>query len=254
MDSIQPLAEARIREIVREEIEWALKLVGAQTAAQPVPRRAGGGRKPDLARYRLFANRYEEGATILEIATEFGACQETVRKALKSLGVVARPFSDHPSTRRPHPHLDEMKRLRAEGATLDEIGGRFSLTRERVRQILKKAGVPTDQRPLNAREREAVARYVAGDSLEQVAQALGTQASTMRNIILRAGHQIRPSSRQIHQETLKKAEAASQLYRQGKTLREIAASVGVSKPEMIYRLLAIAGVKPNRQRKLKKAA
>jgi Sigma-70, region 4 len=35
--------------------------------------------------------------------------------------------------------LAEMARLRAEGCTLQEIGGRFGLSRERVRQVLKDA-------------------------------------------------------------------------------------------------------------------
>lgn len=97
---------------------------------------------------------------------------------------------------------------------------------------------------------EMVAAYQSGDSLNYSAELLGMSPSGFGNLLRRHGHKVRPSKRRGHsQQTLDRSACAAELYGQGKTVREIAAAIGLPKPEMAYRFLAIAGVRPSRHRK-----
>jgi transposase len=137
---------------------------------------------------------------------------------------------------------------------MSDIGKRFAITRERVRQIFVREGIDTTLRPLSAEQEAAVADYVAGASLDQAACKAGVSAHSMRGWIIRAGHKVRPSKKARRAATVANAERAAQLYQSGAKMAEIAAAIGLRKPEMVYRLLAIAGVRPNRHAASRQAA
>jgi hypothetical protein len=96
------------------------------------------------------------------------------------------------------------------------------------------------------------AKDLERQGIERDGRHFHVHPGTLRNWIIRAGEKVRPSPKTTkrHPQTIANAERAAQLYQRGLTTREIATAVGLSKPEMIYRLLAIAGVRPTRQRKL----
>lgn len=88
---------------------------------------------------------------------------------------------------------DEMCRMRAEGESLQVIGQRFGVTRERARQIIRDVGGPTlaDVQAQREREREAervrlghdirdFLHGVPGFTAEEVATALGISAAQVR--------------------------------------------------------------------------
>ncbi len=69
--------------------------------------------------------------------------------------------------------LKEMVHLRTiEGRTLQQIGERFSISRERVRQILRRAQVPSRG---------------AGSSLEEIAKRLDCSAIQLRRVLAETG-------------------------------------------------------------------
>jgi Homing endonuclease associated repeat/Sigma-70, region 4/helix-turn-helix, Psq domain len=73
------------------------------------------------------------------------------------------------------------------GATLQEVGDEFGVTRERVRQILKAAGYSTEEARKTlarttrcSREEEAVTRLHGGATIQSVAQSLDMTVSAVR--------------------------------------------------------------------------
>ena len=88
---------------------------------------------------------YEAGCGLVEIAGAIGCSVSKTRKVLALVGCSIRP--------RGAPQTDagvidegrakEMARLYQSGLTLQAIGVKYGLTRERVRQILRKSGVPS---------------------------------------------------------------------------------------------------------------
>jgi transposase len=118
-----------------------------------------------------------------------------------------------------------------------------------VRQWFKEAGVSTRRPELRADELAIVADYLSGTSLDLTASKASVSTYVVRRLVARAGHTLRPAKKNARRnpETVAKAERAAQLYATGMKAREIAAELGLCAPEMVYRLLAIAGVKPKRQ-------
>jgi transposase-like protein len=212
--------------------------------------RKKAGRSTRIAdeRDHAMAASYRSGRTILEVATEFKACTGTVRKALDRCDVRARPKGPVYDKKRA-PRVVKILELRAQGLDASDIGKAVGVTRERVRQILVREGVPTGQinKPLTDAERRAVDMYVAGASLDAAAEINNIPISRCRALILREGRTLRPSNRRGHtQEVLERAKRVAELYKSGWKVREIAAELGLPKPELIYRYLAIAGVRANR--------
>lgn len=120
------------------------------------------------ARSREITHAYvQEGLSLQEVGARFGLSRGTVSEILRRAGLggsLRRRITGGP------PHLkgrnDEIARLYAEGGlTLREIGERFNLSSERVRQIGRRAGarprvarVPFEH--LSKRNREIIRLYV----------------------------------------------------------------------------------------------
>ena len=247
------VSEARVREIVREEIAWAMRLGGKSVSPPPQPHTPRGPQKltaEKLARYRHLAAAYDGGLTFEQVRLQHGASPDTVRKACELNGVRIRNQGERKGGRyKDDGRIAQMIEMRARGATLEEIGAALRITRERARQIFATAGVDTSERPLNDTERAAVARYVAGDALDLAAASINVSTHTMRRLLQRAGEKPRPSKRKMSDTMAERSVVAARMYREGRKTKEIAAELGYSKPEMIYRLLALAGVRPCRMRR-----
>jgi hypothetical protein len=99
-----------------------------------------------------------------------------------------------------------MAALREQGWSLDEIASRFSVSRERVRQILRVHGGPDPQNVAEARrrrvEQQAEARidellrlWRAGEDLRSAANALGLQAAACRSAVVRHATEVDRAAR-----------------------------------------------------------
>jgi uncharacterized protein (DUF433 family) len=89
-----------------------------------------------LQRYRRIANTYQSGATIQEVCEIYRCGHDVVRRALVRFQVSIRPrprkISPEGKQKR-----QQSKMLRDQGWTLQQIGDNLSLSRERIRQLLK---------------------------------------------------------------------------------------------------------------------
>ena len=80
---------------------------------------------------------HSNNLTLYQIARAMGITATTARRYLTVIGLPT-PTRRQDRTTPPDLRVDEMMELRRQGETLDAIGKRFDLTRERVRQILQR--------------------------------------------------------------------------------------------------------------------
>jgi len=295
------LSEARIREIVREEIEWAMKLAGkAKSPAKSsgdgmtpaaqrrqerfqaiaasyqtglsmrecadlhsvcmttvgkalrtcqIEARTSGFSPSRIDRQKELAEAYAGGLTALEVATKFGTAPGTVKRAVLACGGQMRRQGDSLKRGKPDPRIAEMAEMRAKGATLEEIGAHFKITRERSRQLMNGAGIDTASgtRPLKPEEVEAVEAYIVErGNLSAYAARLGIGDATFRNMVIRCGHVPHPKGNKFAERVKARAERVAKLYREGVPVKEIARRTGQRNPEAVYKDLGRAGIKPSR--------
>lgn len=140
MESSRPYSHS---EPLAKAIELLLiKLPDAKTPSRPP-------RKPLPARVRkLLASevaemidRYQQGATVGELAKQYGIDRETVRRAVRSAGLPAHPRGLTAE------QIDEAVRLYVAGQSLARIGDRYGATASTVRRRLIERGVT--MRPTN---------------------------------------------------------------------------------------------------------
>lgn len=151
----------------------------------------------------------------------------------------------------------EMAGLYLAGQTLKQIGDRYGITRERVRQVLRKAGIPSlghrEQhrlRPHCSAETHAdlcVRLSLEGKSNKEIADQIGDYPWNVRNALMRRGVQSQVKGAPRLEKTTRQADEAAELYLAGVPTLEIARRLGTHQPS-IYRLLRIKGVTPQRQR------
>jgi|GEM_PF-5432590 len=197
------------------------------------------------------ARLYQSGLSIEECAAQLGISTPTVSKALALAGVDKRSANQPRSSaavKVAQERIDTIMAMRAEGKTLEQIGHALGVTRERIRQVVVKAGKMAEfaERPLTPEERAAAEEYRNGQSLDFVAAQLNVCAPTARRVIERAGIAIRPSKRgKPIADAI--AQPIAERYLSGAKVTDIATEFGLKKPEQIYRYLAAAGIKPTRQ-------
>jgi transcriptional regulator with XRE-family HTH domain len=116
------------------------------------------------------------------------------------------PSAAAPGTRQ---RMSQMRALREQGFSLDEIALRFGVSRERVRQILRAHGGPDPELVADARKRRAaqlaearvdelLALWRAGHEPRSAATALGLQAAACRTTIARFATDVDKAARRAN--------------------------------------------------------
>lgn len=219
---------------------------------KPGGKRPRGPRPKHSEKYAAIAEAYEAGRSLIECGQQFGVSEPVIRNALKAFNVTVRPKGGGPRRSRTESddRVPQIMDMRAQGATLEEIGAALGVTRERVRQIVIKAGVQDQfkHRPASLREREVMQQYADGAGLVYVSNLLGISTSRMRSLLMRHGVPLRPAQKFSKRlpETISNAERAAALYHQGYKAKEIASQLGLPHATQVYRLLALAGTRPDR--------
>lgn len=192
----------------------------------------------EYADYRLHGEWFEASRPVLALLARVNAT-----------GVLPSPSVDD--------KWERMGALYRSGNTLQEIGDEFGVTRERVRQILRKSGVPTmgHRGSKNYKvTREQVAEILAlapRYSASEIARHLGIARQNVFNHLRKHGVAARRGRMGPRSATIEKAMAIADDYVAGLKTREIAERHGLMQPE-IYRFLKVAGVKTLRGKKVLK--
>ena len=150
-----------------------------------------------------------------------------------------------PGTRQ---RIHQMRTLREQGYSLDEIALRFGVSRERVRQILRAHGAPDPEAVADARKRrtaqeaearvdELLALWRAGAHAGSAATSLGLQAAACRSTIARFATEVDKAARRASMSGARGMQTYSErdiLV----ALRAVAAGLGRVPSAKEYALLA----------------
>lgn len=149
------------------------------------------------------------------------------------------------------------------GKTLQAIGDELGVTRERVRQILRKAGVPSYghrfgvgkvQSGALRQKDKVIALAKQGLPAIDIARQIRSDRISVLKVLRHCGVEVSPAKRGRPSKpgTLARAKAVSADYAAGLKIRDIAAKHEIDLAE-IYRLLRYAGQQPTRAPKRRAA-
>jgi len=145
------------------------------------------------------------------------------------------------------------------GETLQQIADDYGITRERVRQILRRAGVPSlgmreehkRHFELTAADETAIEMLRAGARPKDIVQTAGIRKHRVGVLRRHIGLEAAPRGTWLKRPDGDELTARiCELYRAGVPTSEIAAATGLSAQPCVYRYLARAGVKPGRKERL----
>lgn len=149
------------------------------------------------------------------------------------------------------------------GETLQQIAADYDITRERVRQILRRAGVeslglrPEHKRnahDLTPAEIAAVHDYGAGEFSSVICERHGLSRHALLQACRRMGVATRSAGAPFRSDFEATCREVARLYRQGASLDQIRQRFGWAHITYVYRWLKRAGVTPTRKPRLAKAA
>jgi transposase len=136
-----------------------------QFRAEPGPGRPTKIISPYVDRLKTLA---AEGKTRAEIMRVLGVCRKTLSNLERVAGVQIAHGSRHAAGSPVDARAEKMVLMYRQGLTLEKIGQAFDLSRERVRQILKKQGVTGEhggQSKVSRSKRQALANELNASSL-----------------------------------------------------------------------------------------
>lgn len=151
---------------------------------------------------------------------------------------------------------EQMSSLYREGQTLAAIGERFGITRERVRQILRKNGVASEGHRGKARrqsiawrkEKQVLGLANNGRSVAEISRSVGDAPCNVRYVLSYHGVKAKRGKRKPDEDAYALAAEIASDYRNGLRTVDIGERHGIHQSH-VYRFLKLAGVKPSRQKR-----
>jgi transposase-like protein len=222
-------------------------------------RRAKGVREPlplpahKLAIATTMRGQYESGLTASALSAEHGIQIQTVYKYLRAVGTAMRPRGPGaaPSGVTDVDRATAWRDRYLAGETLQQIADDYDVTRERVRQVLRKFGVDTlghrpehrnQPAPLTEQQKLAAELYAQGIRPLEIKKRVGFKPSI--NLLTKAGVETKPvGSWNTRPDDAEITRTVADLYRAGLRAKEIVERVPALRyPETVYRYLKKAGV------------
>jgi len=127
-----------------------------------------------------------------------------------------------------------------QGLKLREIGEEFNMDARRVFDLARKLGLPKRQRGSSGLPgRTMQDLYLAGQDLRQIARAVGSNAQTVRRVLLQRGVELRDQRKRVFNET---TTEIIRLYRTGRYTYKDLARMFNMRPNMVgHRVRRILG-------------
>lgn len=195
--------------------------------------------------------RYQAGETGKEIARSYGTSDATVYAVLRRNGVPARPGGSRPGWTDSEENRRDLVAAYTAGESVRALARRLGCRNQTVIQVLDDAGLEwrhpgAKRRFTDEQGREMAAAYVAGETLQQIAERYGTNAQTVRGYLLRAGVEMRRLGAPAFWTVERKAEAARR-YEAGEQIQDIAAGLGCGVHTLRSTLREAGVLKPYRE-------
>lgn len=206
-----------------------------------------------------MAREYGKGKTLTQLAQAHGMRLSDVRTSLVDAGVTIRRRGGNTPTDKKR--ITDMKRLYLEERlTYQQIGDIYDLTRQRVQQILRGAGVKplarraaddTAPRKLTKEEKRIAALYDKGTRPADILDEFGITYSTLQTILRHANIPVKPKgffNRRPDYERIHKGVVRD--YKKGIDPGVITKRYGLCGPTEIYKFIKREGITPRKKSEL----
>ena len=198
-------------------------------------------RDPEVAaRNQRIVARYQEGAPLKDLATEFGVSIGLVTTVISSAGVAQ--YRRKPKDPKVAARNQRIVARYQDGAPIKNLAAEFGVSVRLVNNVIRAAGVTKTRRKprdpeVAARNQRIVARYQDGAPYKELAAEFGSLVGTVIN----AAGVAQKRSKQMDLEVAARNKRIVARYQEGAPYKELAAEFGISR-SLVGTVISAAGM------------